>query len=89
MPLTEIHPCELCDRPADATNYAYESRTEYRCKNCGRYRFNDYLLAEMKDAQHWEQTRERLSMALRTGVAGDGIFNTHLDIMKAIAGFDR
>lgn len=81
--------CPLCDSHATVIGNAATASSDYDCDKCGKYTFDDYLYGQVFTAQHWEQTRMRLALALQQGVAPVRVFNDEQDIMKAIGGLDQ
>jgi hypothetical protein len=83
--------CPLCDSRR-ATTVAGDARlhtTDYQCDKCGPYTFDDDLLRRMENSQDWEQTRERLALALQRGVVRNRRFETEQDGGVAIGDLDR
>ena len=83
--------CPLCDSRR-VTSVAGDARihaTDYQCDKCGPYTFDDDLLRRMQNSQAWEQTRERLALALQRGVVRNRRFETEQDVGFAIGDLDR
>ena len=75
-------PCFLCDSQAGVITGDDPSRrtTDYKCDKCGEYTFNDQLLTDMQNSQHWEQTRKDLARALQLGAVRNRRFETAQDV---------